>query len=425
MAIKYRARFEAMANQLARHSRLKLLNFNLLPPATAEQIAAAEAHLGCSLDKTVRQFYSETNGLQLRWIADCNDFFKQTPVSNALMPWDYALHQLRPEEGCVFILPIEQVFAAQNHLVAPSVIADEQIKVQGKNISLSDFYHKVRLFDAFSAVCSACFFTGKNGSLSVLLADDGGRNCVDSRWTSFEHYLELLLAQKGYTQARLQRLRADNGYALPAVEKAVMKEVLDIDKWFFAQRFPFAGQAGGTSNVNSEAMQQAAQKRLLNEEEWRELSAAHLEFLRLGGGGGKWKVLALRGVSVGMYVGAEARGGKQAILDMRRIPEEWDLQEIQLPFSSWCGAYIRLQDFSAANLEGCLWADAMLEKTIFADANLQNADFSRANLRGVSFMNANLRGADFENADLSGADFRGADLMGAKFAGANLRGVVY
>lgn len=191
--------------------------------------------------------------------------------------------------------------------------------------------------------------------------------------------------------------------------------------------FPLSNEKGGsTAAIKTQQMQQIAQQKTpLTSSEIRVIIEQHHQFLSTGGAGGKWKTLQIQGMVIGIYIGADANAGIQAVLEKRHISDEIDLQEIVLPFANFCGVYCRNQDFSEADLSHCLFTDALLENTIFADTKLQHSDFSRANLRHASFMNADLRHTDFENCDLTKADFRGALLEGARFPGAILKDVVY
>jgi uncharacterized protein YjbI with pentapeptide repeats len=178
------------------------------------------------------------------------------------------------------------------------------------------------------------------------------------------------------------------------------------------------------SHINSTEMQQFAQNSIpISTEEFRNIVMEHHLFLASGGMGGSWRMLSVTGTVIGVYASRISdTQGRQAHLDMKNL-SLLGLQEVDLPFSSWVGAFARYQDFSDADLHSSIFCDAFLANCIFADANLEKVDFSRAHLRKVSFMNANLKNADFENCDLTGADFRGAILDGAIFKGAILEGV--
>lgn len=149
----------------------------------------------------------------------------------------------------------------------------------------------------------------------------------------------------------------------------------------------------------------------------------HQNFLSSGGIGGEWQLIAIRGRALGIYKGNYSKGGEQAILDLRLLEENIPLKQLYLPYSSWCGAYAKGQNFSYANLTGSLLTDANLEGVVFEGALLEQVDFSRSNLKGANFVNANLSGADFENCNLTEADFRGAVLEGCQFRGAVLKGI--
>ena len=191
--------------------------------------------------------------------------------------------------------------------------------------------------------------------------------------------------------------------------------------------FPYADVLGAdTTNIKTQKMQKvAAAKTSLTLEQVKNMITQHHLFLSTGGAGGNWQTLLLQGMVIGVYVGADATSGIQAVFEKQHISDALDLQEVVLPFANFCGVFCKNQDFSEANLSHCLFTDAYLENTIFAEADLQHCDFSRANLRNVSFMNADLRGTDFENCDLTNADFRGAFLEGSRFPGAILKNVNY
>lgn len=197
--------------------------------------------------------------------------------------------------------------------------------------------------------------------------------------------------------------------------------LLPMDDFYLAHQ-----KGADIQHIQTEQMQTFARDRSnpLTIYELTEIIAAHQLFLASGGGGGTWKLYTVTGTVFGVYVHPQKNHkGRQAHLDMKRLDMDLSLQELDLPYASFCGAYIKRQDLSDAMLLGSIFCDAYLEGCIFADANISRCDFSRANLRYASFMNANLTYSDFENCDLTGADFRGALLEGARFPGAILNGV--
>jgi uncharacterized protein YjbI with pentapeptide repeats len=186
--------------------------------------------------------------------------------------------------------------------------------------------------------------------------------------------------------------------------------------------FPLSEQKGSASqHINTILMQEMAERsEPVQADKLAQILEKHNEFLSDGYGGGSWQTVLVGGLVLGIYTQKYDEKNRQADFSRKHIPADLDLREIVLPYSNFCGVFMKNQDLSEANLEGCLFTDALLSHTIFAEANLEGCDFSRANLVGANFMNANLRGTDFENCDLTGADFRGADLTDARFPGAIL-----
>lgn len=320
--------------------------------------------------------------------------------------------------------PLEAVL---RKLVPPDIYQDD-ISFGGTSYSTVDFYANIRPFDAFSYYCNMALFLRKGQPPLVLMGDEQGSCFVDSKWTTFETYLDFLIASKVLCAKRKAFFGKANGYREPIIKNIPkkLKEQWALDKLILGQEFPLADQLGSsTKHIESRKMQaRAYQSAALEAAEMNQIIAEHQAFLDSGGIGGEWQIIAIKGQALGVYKGKKYDKGKQAILDMRKLDQSLELSELQLPYSSWCGVYAKFQDFSDADLTGSIITDANLEKAIFADANLENVDFSRSNLKNASFVNANLSGADFENCNLTGADFRGAILNGSQFKGAILDAVL-
>lgn len=91
-----------------------------------------------------------------------------------------------------------------------------------------------------------------------------------------------------------------------------------------------------------------------------------------------------------------------------------------LAFSDASEADLRGENYSNANLEGCLLISAKLENANFSGANLRYADLSNASLRFANLSGADLSHALLRDADISGANLNHASLIGADITGANL-----
>lgn len=430
MATKnYIEAFNNLARELARHSKIELLGYHTFTPLTERALEALEAQYNCQLDETIRHFYTQTNGLQLRWMFKDNPAYhsdKYPPFHRSIAPvgWDYTEESFEKEDGCVLLLPLEDVL---RNVVSPNV-NQEDIVFGNTRYSTVDFYTCIRPFDNFSYYCNMALFLRKGKSPLVLLGDEVGTCFKDSRWTTFATYLDFILASKAFGRRRKAFFGATNGYQQSIITSLPPKiqQYWSLDRLILTQRFPLADQVARPMAIKTRKMQEKAYyEGTLSAQELTEIVAAHQDFLDSGGLGGEWQLIAIQGQALGVYKGKEYQRGTQAILDMKRMDHKLELQELFLPYSSWCGVYAKAQDFSDVNLTGSLLTDANLENAIFAEANLENVDFSRSNLKKASFVNANLRGADFENCNLLGADFRGAVLEGSQFRGAILKDVVW
>ena len=430
MATKnYIEAFNNLARELARHSKIELLGYHTFAPLKEQELEALETKYNCQLDENIRRFYTQTNGLQLRWMFKDNPAYhsdKYPPFHRSIAPvgWDYTEESFEKEDGCVLLLPLEEVL---RNIVSPNVY-QEDIILEKKTYSTVDFHTCIRPFDNFSYYCNMALFLQKGKSPLVLLGDEVGTCFRDSRWTTFGTYLDFILASKGYGRRRKAFFGATEGYQQAVITSLPPKiqQYWSLDMLILTKRFPLADQTARPVSIKTRKMQEKAyHEGSLSAEELAEMVAAHQDFLNSGGLGGEWQLIAIQGQALGIYKNKEYERGAQAILDMKKIDHNLELQELFLPYSSWCGVYAKAQDFSDVDLTGSLLTDANLEGAIFAEANLENVDFSRSNLKKVSFVNANLRGADFENCNLVGADFRGAILEGSQFRGAVLKDIIW
>ncbi|UYP48109.1 hypothetical protein NEF87_004394 [Candidatus Lokiarchaeum ossiferum] len=178
------------------------------------------------------------------------------------------------------------------------------------------------------------------------------------------------------------------------------------------------------SDVDYQYMRAAAEQSVLfSKTEWNVILSQHAEFLKTGGGGGKWETMNLNGVILGLYAGPSVSTGAQALLNNRNLTGV-NLSNIVLAYANMVGVLAQNQNFSHSNLNHILFTDSFLEGSDFSRTNLMGTDFSRSQLKGCSFRNANLKYCDFENCDLTDVDFTGAKLAHSRFPGAILKNIL-
>lgn len=421
--------FQALAKELHKNTAIELLGYHTFRGLSASAIELLEQQYHCQLDDTIRRFYQQSNGLQLRWIFKNNPHYtpKKFPpfqAQSAPVPWNYMTDNFEQEDGCILLLPLEQVLKQS----IPPDFSHKAIVINQKSYTPIDFYAQIRAFDAFSYYCKMGLMLQTNEAPLVFLGDEQGTCFTDSRTTTFATYLDFLIASKGLCQRRSDFFRLSEGFKAPIII-AIPTQLTSrwtLKQLELAQHFPLADHMGSvTKHVETHKMQLKAYNNIpLSSTDMNKIIEKHHQFLNTGGEGGAWQVLIVGGRTFGMYKNKLHDKGQQATLDLQHINAGINTQSLNLPYASWCGCYAKGQNFSKAILTGSLMTDAQLEKTDFSDAILKNVDFSRANLSHANFSNADLRGADFENCILTQANFKGALLDGSQFKGALFNGVI-
>src|SRR3712207_1342278 len=96
----YLARFALMVEGLRDcPDEVVLLSYNVFAPAAEETVKEVEASLGFQLAGSVRSFFRQTNGLQLRWMSKASPHYgpRQHQLTyepfDSLYPWSGYLNE--------------------------------------------------------------------------------------------------------------------------------------------------------------------------------------------------------------------------------------------------------------------------------------------------------------------------------------------
>jgi len=187
------------------HPHIDLLDFGIAPPASEKLLQEIESKYNTSLDKTVRDFYTQCNGIKLAWRLATNEL----PGSSG----DDGI------EGSINILPITEVFGGftgngwQNDLFTEGTPANQQtIKKQ------------LRPFDYFYQEDSACtcfFQKGKTLEKQLYLHSiDYG---VHNIGIDLDTCLELLLLTGGFQSWPFLLLDREEYYNYDKLETDIKK----------------------------------------------------------------------------------------------------------------------------------------------------------------------------------------------------------
>ena len=226
MAKDYILRFDEMVENLKSHSRVQMLTYHKAKPLSEQSLERIEKRLGYRLHDSIRSFYLQCNGLQLRWMDKKNPNyrvsehkFRRGRVSHYYFE-DYPL-----EEGCIMILPLQHSIAKnwKDTVYYPSLMSNgERLAFAGRTYGQLDFYKRIKPFDIFSTNNEMAFVLTGDTNPFVVMGDYSRANYSDSHLTTFESYLSFLIKSYGRLSARKSFFFCNEGHAKP---------ILSQDEW--------------------------------------------------------------------------------------------------------------------------------------------------------------------------------------------------
>lgn len=164
-AAPYLERFEKMVEDLRQNPKIEVLEYQANPPATDDELAAAEAYLGQPLPEAMRRFYTQANGLKLQWALT-------------------SAGEDRSPHGNIELLPIQNVLSDWQ-----GVIYFDEEWDDGK-------YKPVHPLDFFVPEACAALYLDGSGNPTVQYHYCG--EDLQTMDVDFAGYLELLLKSRGF-----------------------------------------------------------------------------------------------------------------------------------------------------------------------------------------------------------------------------------
>jgi len=161
----YRERFDSMVEGLRENPLISVLEYQTNPPATDAELAQAEAYLGQPLPEAMRRFYTQTNGLKLKWALN-------------------TAGEDRSPHGNIDLLPIQNVFSDWQ-----SVIYFDEEWDDGR-------FKPVHPLDFFVPEACAALYLDGSGNPTIHYHYCGEE--LATMDVGFAGYLELLLMSRGY-----------------------------------------------------------------------------------------------------------------------------------------------------------------------------------------------------------------------------------
>jgi len=181
----FRDRFQTMLAELEAHPEIEVFASEVRPPASASDLARAQAFLEMPLPPDMRAFYETCDGVFLQWGLRGH---KYEPHG----AFEYPDYQAPP--GAINLLPIAQVMSS--HWVREShvneVQTDQQEHIFG---TIPEVPIGAVCIDNFSKYHHADLILGPTPVM--IVATDHGADLEASDWVSFATYLDMTLGLFG------------------------------------------------------------------------------------------------------------------------------------------------------------------------------------------------------------------------------------
>jgi hypothetical protein len=176
----FRATLEARIAELQAHPRVRVTNAWFGPPATEAELQEVESQLG-PLPPSVRAFYAETNGVQLRWIDTESPAYSDGDEAPRFSTHVWRATADRDTgDGLVDIGPVATLLEPED---------------------LYDDGDEVRAFDTINDIGMVAFTRGAKVTTRLRIGSDHNV-CWDELPFEFEAYLTLILNTYGHAERR-------------------------------------------------------------------------------------------------------------------------------------------------------------------------------------------------------------------------------
>jgi hypothetical protein len=207
-------RMNALVEELKAHPKVTLLNYHVPAPATEQDFADVEAHIGMPLPKDIKTFYRQCNGLQLRWVHKDNWNVDQKLWTEFMEgPFDYEEIKIEKGiEGIVNILPVKDVFFRKmpfKQIPIPDDDLPGPYQLLGVDYDYKSLSSIVWNFDLhhYNYDFSLCILSDRSMATLVMMQEDTHRDPSPGiPLFTFAAYLDLIFLKKGCADARIFNL---------------------------------------------------------------------------------------------------------------------------------------------------------------------------------------------------------------------------
>jgi hypothetical protein len=223
--VDWSARFTAVAEEIAARPEVEVVTFRTRPPVDASDLARAEDVLGARLAPALRDFYLQTDGVELRWKARSGLSDDELDVLDERYGEDGDIGRSAHDDdedipfACIDIRPLREALWERDwrgEVWFPGIDGDDPVEFAGRRCTELELMRGLRPFDLFSTYqCMAWLPLPDDGDPLVVLLGSHYVEWDHTRVTDFGSYLEMLLATRGITGFRRRVYSAYRGDRLP------------------------------------------------------------------------------------------------------------------------------------------------------------------------------------------------------------------
>lgn len=204
-------RMNALVDELRAHPKVTLLNYHVPPPATEEDFAAVEAHIGRPLPNDIKAFYRQCNGIQLRWVHKDNKDVDHK-LWSGFMEGPFEHEEILIEqgfEGVVNILDVKSVFFRELPFRLRDLKDMEKqvpLTIEEKQCTIEELVSRIAVFDLLDFNCCFGLVETPNTNKGFAVIQLGQQYRIpkfDAKLLPLSKYLDLIILKKGSAMNRI------------------------------------------------------------------------------------------------------------------------------------------------------------------------------------------------------------------------------
>ncbi len=193
-----------LKDELSSDDRIELISFHCFEPVSSELYSICQSKIQLFIPKTIADFYSVSNGLQVRWRKKnkAYPYKKEIAESGNPFKWNWPVEHYWQLDGLINILSLEQfLFGDYKDFMWFDFEQKYNIIFLNNPINLQQFKKSLRPFDVYDKYYTVAAYA-TNSEFQILLGDDHNADFLHYPPISIEKYFEKLFLTKGEIKQR-------------------------------------------------------------------------------------------------------------------------------------------------------------------------------------------------------------------------------